>query len=133
MILTLLVIDAVLVTAMLVPMPATKTEQCGVFNLTQMMQGSDSSVTASSCFGEAFFACQPATLTYVNSEDQFHIITIEKHLIGCNIVDTVQAINGLTQTITYVCSGVRILRWGLIINGCGDDQEIRLLIRIRLR
>jgi hypothetical protein len=133
-ILTLLVVDALLMAAMLVPIPFMKVEQCGVFDLTGMARiGNSYAITTGNCFEQAYFACRPATLTYVNNETQSHVITIEKHFIGCNITDTVRFTNGSMETTTYTCAGVHFLRWGLIINDCGDDHDLLLLGRIRLR
>lgn len=133
-ILALLVVDAMLMAAMLVPIPFVKAEQCGMFDLTGMARiGNSYAITTGNCFERAYFACRPATLTYANNDTQLHVIAIEKHFIGCNITDTILSTNGSTETITYICSGVRFLRWGLIINGCGEDHDILLLGRLRLR
>jgi hypothetical protein len=130
----LLVVDAVLMFAMLVPMPFPKIEQCGVFDLTQVAQAGDPYAPMKSyCFEQAFFSCQSATLTYVNNATQLRIITVEKHFIGCNITDTIQYIDESMKNVTYLCSGVRISRWGLLIEGCGDDYAIFLSGRVRLR
>ncbi|GAC1374895.1 MAG: hypothetical protein NVS2B12_09800 [Ktedonobacteraceae bacterium] len=134
-ILTVLVVDTVLVTAMLVPIPFMKAEQCGVLDLTRIARVGDSyTAMTGNCFGHAFLTCQPATMTFVSSETQARIMTVEKHFMGCNILDTVQRTNGLTRnSTTYICSGMRFSHWGLIIKGCGEDHDVWLLTRSYLR
>lgn len=134
-IVTLLIVDAVLMTAMLVPVPFVKVQRCGVLDMTRIARmGDPYAGTTGNCFGEAFLDCQPATVTFVNEETQFRVLTVEKHFIGCNILDTLQNVRGLTSgTRTYVCAGMHFSRWGLIINGCGDDHDVWLLVRTRLR
>ncbi len=134
-IVTLLVVDAVLMTAMLVPIPFAKTQQCGVLDLTQTARmGGPYESTTGNCFGQAFLACQPAMVTFINEETQSRILTVEKHFIGCNILDTVQYTHGLTRnTTTYICAGMHYSHWGMIINGCGDDHDVWLLLRTRFR
>ena len=134
-IVTLLIVDAILVTGMLVPVPFVRVQQCGVLDLTRIAQmGDPYAPTTGNCFGQAFLTCQPATVTFINDETQFRILTVEKHFIGCDILDTVQHVRGLTRsTITYICSGMHYSRWALIINGCGDDHDVWLLVRLRLR
>ncbi len=132
---SLLVVDVVLMVGMLVPMPFVQVQRCGVLDLTRIARmGDPYATTTGNCFGEAFLACQPASITFVNNETQFRVLTIEKHFIGCNILDTVQSMRGLTRdTTTYMCTGMHFSRWGLIINGCGDDHDVWLLTRLRLR
>lgn len=133
-IVTLLMVDAVLVTAMLVPIPFVRMQQCGVLDLTRIGRiGDPYASTTGDCFGQAFLACQPATVTFVNEETQSRVLTVEKHFIGCDILDTVQYMHGLARSsTTYMCAGMRYSHWGLIINGCGDDRDVWLLVRTRL-
>lgn len=134
-IVTLLIVDVVLVVGMLVPVPFARVQRCGVLDLTRIVRmGDPYAATTGNCFGEAFLACQPASITFVNEETQFRILTVEKHFIGCNILDTVQFERGVNRnTTTYMCTGMHFSRWGLIINGCGDDHDVWLLMRMRLR
>jgi hypothetical protein len=134
-IVTLLVVDVVLVMGMLVPVPFARVQRCGVLDQTRIARLGDPYVTTTgNCFGQAFLACQPASITFVSEETQFRILTVEKHFIGCNILDTVQQVRGMMRyTTTYMCTGMHFSRWGLIINGCGDDRDVWLLVRTRLR
>ena len=132
---TVLIVDIVLVAGMLVPIPFARVQQCGALDLMRIARmGDPYASTTGNCFGEAFLACQPASITLVNDETQFRILTVEKHFIGCNILDTVQSLHGMNRdATTYTCTGMHFSRWGLIINGCGDDHDVWLLVRTRLR
>lgn len=127
----LLIVDAVLVTGMLVPIPFVRVQQCGVVDLTRLSRiGDYHASTTGDCFGQAFLTCRPATVTFINRKALSRVITVEKHFIGCNILDTVQYTQGLR---TYMCAGMHYSRWVLVIKDCGDDNDVLVTVRTRLR